>query len=96
MLRFRGLHLLCRQRLLQRLHQQRDVLRRRRRAHQPDAEYFPREWPARVAIELETGERYEDSVRYPKGDPENPLTCEEMAAKFRSLAWSATAGASRW
>ena len=47
---------------------------------------FPREWPARVVIELETGERYENSVRYPKGDPENPLTWEEMAAKFRSLA----------
>lgn len=47
---------------------------------------FPREWPARVVIELETGERFEHSVRYPKGDPENPLTWEEMAAKFRSLA----------
>ena len=47
---------------------------------------FPREWPARVVIETDTGERYENSVRYPKGDPENPLTWEEMAAKFRSLA----------
>lgn len=47
---------------------------------------FPREWPARVVIELDTGESYENSVRYPKGDPENPLTWEEMASKFRSLA----------
>jgi 2-methylcitrate dehydratase PrpD len=49
-------------------------------------ETFPREWPARVAILLEDGCRYEKYVRYPKGDPENPLTWDEMAAKFRSLA----------
>jgi 2-methylcitrate dehydratase PrpD len=49
-------------------------------------ENFPREWPARVSIELEDGKQYRQSVRYPKGDPENPLTWDEMAAKFRSLA----------
>ena len=49
-------------------------------------ETFPREWPARVAIELESGARFEKFVRYPKGDPENPLTWEELQAKFRSLA----------
>jgi 2-methylcitrate dehydratase PrpD len=49
-------------------------------------ETFPREWPARVAIQLDTGESYERFVRYPKGDPENPLTWEELADKFRSLA----------
>jgi 2-methylcitrate dehydratase PrpD len=49
-------------------------------------ETFPREWPARVAISMEDGRGYEKFVRYPKGDPENPLTGEEMAAKFRSLA----------
>jgi 2-methylcitrate dehydratase PrpD len=47
---------------------------------------FPREWPARVAISLEDGRQYEKFVRHPKGDPENPLTWEEMAAKFRALA----------
>jgi 2-methylcitrate dehydratase PrpD len=47
---------------------------------------FPREWPARVVIALEDGRRYEKFVRYPKGDPENPLTWGEMAAKFRALA----------
>jgi 2-methylcitrate dehydratase PrpD len=46
---------------------------------------FPREWPARVAIALEDGRRYERFVRYPKGDPENPLTWAEMAGKFRAL-----------
>jgi 2-methylcitrate dehydratase PrpD len=47
---------------------------------------FPREWPACVTIEVESGARHEKFVRYPKGDPENPLTWEELEAKFRSLA----------
>ncbi len=49
-------------------------------------ETFPKEWPARVVIALASDERYEKFVRYPKGDPENPLTWGEMTAKFRSLA----------
>jgi 2-methylcitrate dehydratase PrpD len=48
-------------------------------------ETFPQEWPARVSIELENGRHYEKFVRYPKGDPENPLSWDEMAAKFRAL-----------
>lgn len=47
---------------------------------------FPQEWPAHVAIALEDGRRFEKVVRYPKGDPENPLTWEELATKFRALA----------
>lgn len=46
---------------------------------------FPREWPARVKIELVSGEQLENFVRHPKGDPENPLTWDEMSGKFRSL-----------
>lgn len=49
-------------------------------------ETFPREWPARVVISLVGGEKHEQFVRYPKGDPENPLTWDEMALKFRALA----------
>ncbi len=48
-------------------------------------ETFPNEWPARVVIELENGQSHEKFVRYPKGDAENPLTWDEMKAKFRSL-----------
>jgi len=47
---------------------------------------FPREWPARAVIEVQSGEVHEKFVRYPKGDPENPLSWEELEAKFRSLA----------
>ena len=49
-------------------------------------EKFPEEWPARVQIELKSGEKLEKFVRYPKGDPQNPLTWEEMSDKFESLA----------
>jgi 2-methylcitrate dehydratase PrpD len=49
-------------------------------------ETFPKEWPTRVAIELTNGRRYEKFIRYPKGDPENPLTWDEMTAKFHTLA----------
>jgi len=49
-------------------------------------ETFPREWPARVTIRLQDGQEYEKFIRFPKGDPENPLSWDEMAAKFRSLA----------
>jgi 2-methylcitrate dehydratase PrpD len=48
-------------------------------------ETFPREWPARVSIELADGRRHEKFVRYPKGDPENALTWDEMETKFRAL-----------
>ncbi|HEY6391504.1 MAG TPA: MmgE/PrpD family protein [Bryobacteraceae bacterium] len=47
---------------------------------------FPKEWNARVTIFLHDGRQYEKFVRHPKGDPENPLSWEELVAKFTSLA----------
>jgi 2-methylcitrate dehydratase PrpD len=47
---------------------------------------FPAEWSSRVVVRLEDGEQYENYVRYPKGDPENPLSWDKLAAKFRLLA----------
>jgi 2-methylcitrate dehydratase PrpD len=47
---------------------------------------FPSEWAARVSVHLKDERKYENYVRHPKGDPENPLTWDELAAKFRSLA----------
>jgi 2-methylcitrate dehydratase PrpD len=49
-------------------------------------ENFPKEWPARVQVHLTNGTHFEKYVRYPKGDPENPLTWPELSAKFHSLA----------
>jgi 2-methylcitrate dehydratase PrpD len=47
---------------------------------------FPMEWPAHVQVYLKDGRQFEQFIRFPKGDPENPLSWEELSAKFRSLA----------
>jgi 2-methylcitrate dehydratase PrpD len=47
---------------------------------------FPEEWPAIVQVHLKDGKHFEKYVRFPKGDPENPLTWQELSAKFLSLA----------
>src|SRR5579864_3570640 len=47
---------------------------------------FPVEWPAIVRVQMKDGRQYEKFVRFPKGDPENPLTWQELSAKFLSLA----------
>lgn len=49
-----------------------------------DARY-PREFPAEVTVALRDGRRSSQSVGSPKGDPESPLTPEELADKFRAL-----------
>lgn len=41
---------------------------------------------ARVNIYLKDGKEYEAPCLYPKGEPENPLTQEELENKFRGLA----------
>jgi len=47
---------------------------------------FPEEWPAIVQVHLTNGKQFEKYVRFPKGDPENPLTWQELTTKFQSLA----------
>jgi len=54
---------------------------------------FPAEWPALVSIQLKSGPRFEKYVRYPKGDPENPLSWLELSAKFHALAARVIPGA---
>lgn len=38
-----------------------------------------------VIIETANNERFEDSVYYPKGSPQNPLSTQELEKKFLSL-----------
>ena len=47
---------------------------------------FPAEWPTVVSVTLKNGTRFEKHVRFPKGDPQNPLSWPELSAKFQSLA----------
>jgi 2-methylcitrate dehydratase PrpD len=46
---------------------------------------YPQKWPSRVEIALATGERHEGYCEYPKGDPENPLSEQELIEKFKKL-----------
>lgn len=46
---------------------------------------FPQKWPARVVIETDE-EVYEERIEFPKGDPENPLTWNEMIEKFNYVS----------
>jgi 2-methylcitrate dehydratase PrpD len=47
---------------------------------------FPRKWPARVTIFTTDGRTCQCRLEHPKGDPENPLSWDEIIAKFNSLA----------
>ncbi|MGB2814894.1 MAG: hypothetical protein WBC75_07375, partial [Dehalococcoidales bacterium] len=41
--------------------------------------------PASVEMVTEDGRKFSTRVDYPKGDPENPLTWEELIGKFDDL-----------
>lgn len=47
---------------------------------------YPSQWPASVSVSLDDGSTISATVTQPKGDPENPLTDEELDDKFRLLA----------
>lgn len=46
---------------------------------------WPESYPAIAIIETYDGRIYTGKVEFPKGDPENPVTDEELEAKFRYL-----------
>jgi 2-methylcitrate dehydratase PrpD len=47
--------------------------------------YYPRQWPAWVKIESVEGRTYAAEIMFPKGDPENPLSWDELIEKFSNL-----------
>lgn len=47
---------------------------------------FPRKWPASVTITTKRGSVLKKRVDHPKGDPENPLSWDELIEKFKALA----------
>jgi 2-methylcitrate dehydratase PrpD len=52
----------------------------------PEAEkMYPKAYPATLIAELNNGRTYQAHVDYPKGDPENPATREEILNKFHLL-----------
>lgn len=47
--------------------------------------FYPRRWPAWVRIEDFDGKTYTAEIMFPKGDPENPLSWDELIEKFLNL-----------
>jgi 2-methylcitrate dehydratase PrpD len=47
---------------------------------------FPRQWAGTAKIVTTQGQVFQTKVDYPKGDPENPLSWEELIAKFHDLS----------
>lgn len=46
---------------------------------------YPKQWPATVVLSSRDGRKFSTRIDYPKGDPENALSWEELAEKFRKL-----------
>ena len=44
---------------------------------------YPEKFPARVIVRLNNGQVHEATFMYPKGDPQNPLSKDELVSKFR-------------
>ena len=54
---------------------------------EPDLERtFPKQWPATAEILTKDGKKYFTRVEYCKGDPENPLSWDELIEKFHDLS----------
>jgi 2-methylcitrate dehydratase len=47
---------------------------------------FPELQRVRVVIKTTDGREFEKQLDYPKGDPRNPLTDDEITGKFKALA----------
>jgi 2-methylcitrate dehydratase PrpD len=64
----------------------RDLMSRIRIVHSPQLDLMiPRAFPAEVTIRLGSGKEYYKRVDFCKGDPEEPLTQEELEEKARIL-----------
>jgi len=47
---------------------------------------FPAKQPSRVVIRTTAGKEYEEYIEYPKGDPREPMTINDLEAKFNALS----------
>jgi 2-methylcitrate dehydratase PrpD len=46
---------------------------------------YPAAWPVRIRVHYENGDVAKRAADFPKGNPENPVTTEELEAKFMAL-----------
>ncbi len=47
---------------------------------------YPERWPAVAEITTRAGQTHAARIDFPKGDPKNPMTQEELVGKFHNLA----------
>ena len=49
---------------------------------------FPAKQPSRVTVKTKDGKVYSEYLEYPKGDPREPMTMEDLETKFNALSAS--------
>jgi len=47
---------------------------------------FPEKQPSKVVIKTKDGKEYSEYLEYPKGDPREPMTEDDLTSKFNGLA----------
>ena len=47
---------------------------------------FPAKQPSRVVVKTKDGNEYEEYMEYPKGDPREPMTMDDLDNKFKALS----------
>ncbi len=55
-------------------------------ASQEFEKMFPAKQPSKVVVITTDGKRYEEYLEYPKGDPREPMTMDDLEAKFKGLS----------
>ncbi len=48
-------------------------------------DYYPAEWRAAACVQMDDGSEYSATVRYPLGDPHNPLSWQQLEDRFHEL-----------
>ena len=47
---------------------------------------FPAKQPSKVVVKTNDGKEYSEYLEYPKGDPREPMTMEDLENKFNGLS----------
>lgn len=65
----------------------RELMKRISLVRDPDlGKVYPERWPAVAEVTTTAGQTHAARIDYPKGDPKNPMTQEELVTKFHNLA----------
>ncbi len=71
----------------------RDVMKKVTAKLDPEiAAGYPERWGSKVTVVLKNGKTIEKQTDYPRGDPENPVTSEDLRRKFFNLATTLSEG----